>query len=792
MQRLATEAKMAQRHCHQAKFNLMEYNEKDLTVQLHVESLDKLQTKFSNISEQDFPLALALHFSFVLAQLKNGQETFIPLITDVAIAAKLIPDGLWAPDQTFIKRILVIVQDLKKPIHNNDMVMVARYLIDTVLTKFLGIPRQHSKITATLCKALHNSSDGFPLIDLYPNTAELALKDRRSPRLEFLLMGRPASAFVEGLILLKLRLSNVKPKYIGSSAYTRKKYQGSTFLIDPPPSKKAGDLSEPASSLNKFLSEINLPCRIILISPKNLSIRKDVEAVLSSHKDKNIGLEAIIDFSADLTKTSGRLAVVLRCFKQSDDNKTLYLDTSTKNRTFPNFGFADRAIVSGKIFNLHQGTTSGLYNRLDPKVQNFLNAQFSDGYKNVKNICFSATRKPNSPTKINAVGSFIWRNQIDATAVTHVADLSNLIELLAATARPSCLFIIGNNGAGKSLLLRELITDLSKKKLTSVGISTTIQDRFPFGEKSEINKNFIYSGARTSSQSIAIAQRDKVAHKQTASILIDQEKLNIFVKCLKYLGYESRFYLMSKKDIGKDSPISEKFTQLSLTAKENNFPEDVESYEFGFVRADGSETIRSSSALSSGEQNINHLLLNIISHCERGRIFLIDEPEVSLHLQWQQSLPHVLHILSRQYGVSFVVATHSPTLITNANDPDMHCFQLSNGKLQILNDEQRYSVESIILDGFNTYTPNNRGVHEKCAKLVAQTIQIKNSGNPPSEHDALEDLKKLEELVARTGTQTPSSGMKDDLDLIKQARAAISLLLQETPVESAQRELAND
>jgi len=496
-------------------------------------------------------------------------------------------------------------------------------------------------------------------------------------------------------------------------------------------------------------------------------------------------VESVIEFNISKSKDSRRLAIILSCDQHPSSDKTLYLDVSSRNHALPDFEINDRAIIAGRILHLHQGTKANLFNQDDLKIQNFLNAQFLNGYKNIKNICFSARKNSNSPTRINIARSFISRNQIDATTVTQTADLSELIEILEATARPSCLFIIGNNGAGKSLLLRELITKLSNKKLTSVGISTTIHDRFPYSDKSAIASKFIYSGSRTSLHSIAILQKDKLAHQQTASILKHQEKLDIFVKCLTYLGYAPRFYLIKKTEVDENTAISERFTQLSLTAQENKLPENLEKYEFGFVRA-GSETIRTSSSLSSGEQNINHLLMNIITHCEQGRVFLIDEPEVSLHLQWQQNLPHVLHILSKQYRVSFVVATHSPTLITNANDSNMYCYQLSEGKLQILNEEQRYSVESIILDGFNTYTPNNRGVHEKCAKLVAQTIKEKNSTHAAAETDALGELDNLERLLESTGVKTPSGGLADDLNLIRKARAAISLLLKDTSVNPVQ------
>ena len=46
-----------------------------------------------------------------------------------------------------------------------------------------------------------------------------------------------------------------------------------------------------------------------------------------------------------------------------------------------------------------------------------------------------------------------------------------------------------------------------------------------------------------------------------------------------------------------------------------------------------------------------------------GTLVLIDEPEISLHVMWQDRLVDQLTEMSRARDLTFVLATHSPSLI---------------------------------------------------------------------------------------------------------------------------------
>jgi len=80
--------------------------------------------------------------------------------------------------------------------------------------------------------------------------------------------------------------------------------------------------------------------------------------------------------------------------------------------------------------------------------------------------------------------------------------------------------------------------------------------------------------------------------------------------------------------------------------------------------------------LSSGEKQIIIMIAHLIF--EEGRkgsgVFIIDEPELSLHIAWQEIF--VKSITAASPATQFILATHSPSIISNAYN-EAFCQDLS-------------------------------------------------------------------------------------------------------------------
>lgn len=67
--------------------------------------------------------------------------------------------------------------------------------------------------------------------------------------------------------------------------------------------------------------------------------------------------------------------------------------------------------------------------------------------------------------------------------------------------------------------------------------------------------------------------------------------------------------------------------------------------------------------LSSGEKNIICLFLELIFFGTGNSVFFIDEPETSLHIEWQSHLVDCLLEVCNKYNIQVIITTHAPEII---------------------------------------------------------------------------------------------------------------------------------
>lgn len=258
-------------------------------------------------------------------------------------------------------------------------------------------------------------------------------------------------------------------------------------------------------------------------------------------------------------------------------------------------------------------------------------------------------------------------------------------------------YIIGNNGTGKSRVLGELAQRLrpqQRARRTVACIANSLHDRFIFGDHDRV----IYLGARNAGNAIFQAASDRQlarlilqamqhdrkrfsdlcgATNMDLSFTVDQRSITElrspklgtrdYDRLLKRASTRDllaprtlamldriatgpgRFELLTKPQI----PVLLKYLDLSV----------------GF---DVRVTIRKGkvlnfSSLSTGEQNRVLVFAKVLSVMEDRAVFLIDEPEVSLHLHWQMKFHEsLMKLLERQERFHAVIATHAPIVISEA------------------------------------------------------------------------------------------------------------------------------
>lgn len=138
------------------------------------------------------------------------------------------------------------------------------------------------------------------------------------------------------------------------------------------------------------------------------------------------------------------------------------------------------------------------------------------------------------------------------------------------------------------------------------------------------------------------------------------------------LGKLSPFQMLNQKIDLFESILQEKILAFKkvMIDKENGFY--FESLNGDFIDRN---------MLSSGEQNQVVLLFNLIFDLVSQKVILIDEPEISLHVAWQQTFLDSLKKIQKinQYE-KVIIATHSPQVISKNWDLTYDLYEMIKNK----------------------------------------------------------------------------------------------------------------
>lgn len=112
-----------------------------------------------------------------------------------------------------------------------------------------------------------------------------------------------------------------------------------------------------------------------------------------------------------------------------------------------------------------------------------------------------------------------------------------------------------------------------------------------------------------------------------------------------------------QKNYGKVKLFADIFHKRNeITQKRIRFtPNGIEIYSGG-KRIDAD-------CLSSGEKNDFVMFYSLIFNTSPGGVVLIDEPEISLHIEWQEEYLDRLLEICEMNRLQAIVATHSPNIV---------------------------------------------------------------------------------------------------------------------------------
>jgi predicted ATPase/cell fate (sporulation/competence/biofilm development) regulator YlbF (YheA/YmcA/DUF963 family) len=136
---------------------------------------------------------------------------------------------------------------------------------------------------------------------------------------------------------------------------------------------------------------------------------------------------------------------------------------------------------------------------------------------------------------------------------------------------------------------------------------------------------------------------------------------------------------------------------------------------------------------SSGEQCIVVTILGIASEISDNSLICIDEPEISLHPEWQERYIELLtDIFSSFSGCHFILATHSPQILSKVKSEDSNVLLMDEGKLYPASDYAKRSADFQLVEAFKTPGYKNEYLAREALTVYTQ-ISIAGGLNPEYE-----------------------------------------------------------
>ncbi len=232
---------------------------------------------------------------------------------------------------------------------------------------------------------------------------------------------------------------------------------------------------------------------------------------------------------------------------------------------------------------------------------------------------------------------------------------------------PGVNVLSGINGVGKSTILRKTVRHLSETKpqlgreYASLGVHLTFEP----AEATTVRFDFIRGIDRP------LVSADLMA-KVTDTHLTTELDWQLYQLQRRYLDYQVNQSNRIVALFTAADPAAQK--KAAEIAREKTHFQDLVDDLFSST---GKTIDRSSNelffshigerltpyVLSSGEKQMLIILLTVLVQDRQPYVLFMDEPEISLHVEWQQRLLELVTDLNPR--VQVIVTTHSPALIMN-------------------------------------------------------------------------------------------------------------------------------
>jgi len=185
--------------------------------------------------------------------------------------------------------------------------------------------------------------------------------------------------------------------------------------------------------------------------------------------------------------------------------------------------------------------------------------------------------------------------------------------------------------------------------------------------------------------------------------------------------------------------------------------------------------MRDLASRSSGEQCLFLLFLGTLAAMEDNALVCIDEPEISLHPEWQERFVDIIQdAFSDYHGCHFLIATHSPLIVSDIASSNCQVLDMTRNILVDAKQHWHKSSDYQLANLFHNPGKNNEYLISQIIEVL--DIYMKVDRNDASSHQ--EVLARSKELLAFKSLVEPADKVHILLDILERSLSAAGETLE--------------